>query len=90
MRKLAYSGEGKLTYYRTSDGAEIDFIVEKLGRLVPIEVKWTENPSQKDARHLKNFITEHPERCDGGIIVSRCPYVLALDEKIRAIPWWML
>jgi predicted AAA+ superfamily ATPase len=89
-RKLSYSGAGKLSYYRTSDGAEIDFIVEKEEELIPIEVKWTENPSLKDARHLKSFIAEHSERCKGGIVVSRCPYPLALDEKIRAVPWWML
>jgi predicted AAA+ superfamily ATPase len=89
-RKLSYLGAGSLSYYRTADGAEVDFIVEREGMLYPIEVKWTERPSRKDARHLRAFVAEHRERCAGGFIVSRGPYVLDLDDSIIAIPWWML
>ncbi len=89
-RRLSYGGVDGLSYYRTTDGAEIDFIVEHRGELSPIEVKWTENPSPKDARHLKAFIAEHKNRCSRGYIVSRCPYTLALDEKITAVPWWKI
>ncbi|HUX43090.1 MAG TPA: ATP-binding protein [Rectinemataceae bacterium] len=90
MSKLSYQGSGGLSYYRTTDGAEVDFVLEQGGELTPIEVKWSENPSLKDARHLKAFIIEHSNRCTRGYIVSRCPYVLALDERIMAIPWWMV
>lgn len=87
-RKLAYRRSGTLSYYRTTDGAEVDFIVEMENELIPIEVKWTENPSLKDARHLVSFIAENATRCSRGYIVSRCPYVLALSNTITAIPWW--
>lgn len=89
-RKLSYLGDGSLSYYRTTDGAEVDFILEREGKLYPIEVKWTESPSRKDARHLRAFVAEHRDRCAEGFIVSRCPYVLDLDDSIRAIPWWAL
>lgn len=72
--------------YRTSDGTEIDLIVDHGDELIPIEVKWTEKPSMKNARHLRNFINEHASRCFRGYIVSHCPYPLELDAKIRAIP----
>jgi len=89
-RKLAYGARGRLSYYRTTDGAEIDFIVERGDELVPIEVKWTENPSLKDARHLSSFMARHPGRCTRGYVVSRCPYVLSLSDTITALPWWAL
>jgi len=89
-RKLSYGASGSLSYFRTTDGAEIDFILEQGGELIPIEVKWSENPSLKDARHLKTFIAEHGGSCKRGYIVSRCPYVLSLDNAITAIPWWAL
>jgi len=89
-RKLSYTGSGQLSYYRTTDGAEVDLILESEGELIPIEVKWTENPSLRDARHLKTFIAEHAQRCRRGYIISRCPYVLALDEAITALPWWLV
>lgn len=89
-RKLSYGASGRLSYFRTTDGAEIDFILEQGEELIPIEVKWSENPSLKDARHLKTFIAEHGGRSRRGYIVSRCPYVLSLDGAITAIPWWAL
>jgi predicted AAA+ superfamily ATPase len=89
-RKLSYTGSGSLSYYRTTDGAEVDFILEREGEIVPIEVKWSENPGLKDARHLKTFMAEQSKPCRRGYIVSRCPYVLTLADKITAIPWWDL
>ena len=89
-RILSYEGNGILSYYRTTDGAEIDFIVENSEEVLPIEVKWTESPSIRDARHLRTFIREHSPRCKRGIIISRCPHKLALDENIIALPWWEL
>ena len=87
-RKLSYGASGRLSYYRTTDGAEVDFILEHGEELITIEVKWTENPSLKDARHLKTFIAEHSKNCQRGYVVSRCPHFLALSDKITAIPWW--
>jgi predicted AAA+ superfamily ATPase len=89
-RKLSYGSSGRVSYYRTTDGAEVDFIVERSGELLPIEVKWSENPTLKDARHLRTFIAEQAPRCSRGYIVSRCPYVLDLGEGIIALPWWLV
>jgi predicted AAA+ superfamily ATPase len=90
QRKISYGSPASLSYFRTSDGAEIDFILERGNELIPIEVKWTENPTVKDARHLKSFMADHKDRCERGYIVSRCPHVLALTDNIRAIPWTMI
>lgn len=48
-KRLQYLGKGQLYYMRTKDGAEVDFIIEHAGEIIPIEVKWTENPSSSDA-----------------------------------------
>jgi predicted AAA+ superfamily ATPase len=89
-RVFSYRNDASLSYFRTADGAEIDFIVEAEGKLYPIEVKWTENPTAKDTRHLVRFIVEHADRCPGGYVVSRCPHTLDLGKGITAIPWWSL
>lgn len=89
-RVFSYRNDASLSYFRTADGAEIDFIVEAEGKLYPIEVKWTENPTAKDTRHLVRFIAEHADRCPGGYLVSRCPHTLDLGKGITAIPWWSL
>jgi hypothetical protein len=77
-RRLSYERSGTLSCYRTSDGAEVDFIVENHDETLPIEVKWTESPTIRDVRHLRSFIREHAPHCKRGIIISRCPHTLAL------------
>jgi predicted AAA+ superfamily ATPase len=89
-KRLQYLDAGRLFYLRSKTGAEIDFIVEQGAMLVPIEVKWTENPSLQEARHMLSFIDEFPRRAKQGFIVCRCPRPLMLHEKITAIPWFCL
>jgi predicted AAA+ superfamily ATPase len=89
-KRLRYLGSGSLRYLRTKAGAEVDFIVSRTGRHVPIEVKWTDRPTSADARHLRTFLDEHPRQARQGYVVCRCPAPLALDDRITALPWSML
>ncbi|MGH7536800.1 MAG: DUF4143 domain-containing protein, partial [Gemmatimonadales bacterium] len=89
-KRLQYLGAAALSYQRTRDGAEVDFIVERGGTLTPIEVKWTENPAASDARHLLTFLGEHPRQARQGYIICRCARPLRLHEKITALPWHCL
>lgn len=89
-RRLQYLGEGELSYLRTRDGSEVDFIVERKGRVTPFEVKWTKRPTISDARHLLAFLKEHPRQAQHGYLICRCPHPLALTDKITALPWHSL
>ena len=89
-KRLQYLGEGKLYHLRTKDGAEVDFIIERGGTLTPIEVKWSENPTVRDARHLLAFLGEHPKQAKKGYIVCRCPRPSQLHAQITALPWFCL
>jgi predicted AAA+ superfamily ATPase len=86
-KRLQYLGTGTLHYLRTHDGAEVDFIIAREGRLTPIEVKWTENPVLADARHLLTFLGEHPKQAAHGYIICRCRQPLRLHDKVTALPW---
>ncbi len=86
-RKLSYAGEGRLSHYRTRGGAEIDFILEWDDEWIPIEAKWTQSPSLKDARHLRTFIDDSKGRARRAYIVCRCSRPQQLDEHITALPW---
>jgi predicted AAA+ superfamily ATPase len=50
-KRLKYLGAGRLHYFRTKGGAEVDFIIERDNALIPVEVKWHEKPTVQDARH---------------------------------------
>jgi predicted AAA+ superfamily ATPase len=54
MRKLNQSVSNPVNfwYYRDQRAREIDFILERGGRLTLVECKWREHPDLDDARHL--------------------------------------
>jgi len=89
-RRLHYLGGGGLHYLRTYAGAEVDFIVEHEGQLIPVEVKWSENPAPGDARHLLTFLDENRKRAKRGFIVCRCRRPMQLHDRVMAIPWQCL
>jgi predicted AAA+ superfamily ATPase len=89
-KRLQYLGGGKLFHLRTKDGAEVDYIIDRGDALTPIEVKWTENPTSQDARHLLTFLAEHPKQATRAYIVCRCSRPAQIHEKITALPWFCL
>ena len=89
-QRLQYLGAGKLYHQRSRDGAEVDFIIEHSGCLTPVEVKWTENPTVNDARHLLAFIQEKKPAAKHGYVICRCPRPLQLHDHITALPWFCL
>jgi predicted AAA+ superfamily ATPase len=89
-KRLAYLGKGRLSYFRTKAGVEVDFIVEHGKRLIPIEVKWTDSPSHADARSLLSFVADHPRSVARGYVVCRCDRPREIAPNVLAIPWWML
>ncbi|MFH1243709.1 MAG: ATP-binding protein [Pseudomonadota bacterium] len=88
-KRLHYRGEGQLHHLRTKDGAEVDFIVEFNGELIPLEVKWSRTPSLRDVTHLAYFLKENP-RAKKGFVICRCPRPAKLTESIMALPWQYL
>ena len=55
-------------------------------KLLPIEVKWNEAPTERDARHLEVFMTEH-KTATSGLIVCRTPRPFKVSDKVTAVPW---
>jgi predicted AAA+ superfamily ATPase len=89
-KRLQYLGSGTLSHLRTKDGAEIDFIIETDQEWIPVETKWTENPSAADARELIKLLDEKPARAKHAFVVCRCPRPVRLEERVTAIPWQCL
>lgn len=89
-KRLQYLGEGALHHLRTRDGAEIDYVVEHRGKIIPIEVKWTERPTSADARHVAKLCEEKPRQAPHGYVVCRCARPMRLDDHVTALPWWWL
>lgn len=80
---------GRLHFWRTQGGDEVDFVVEHGRRVVGLEVKMTDAPGYRHTAGLKKFLDAHPDAV-GGILVHSGTSVRRLDEKIVAVPWTRL
>ena len=49
----------KLNYWRTSDGAEVDFIINKFNSLIPVEVKYSNLRKPVFTKGLRSFINKY-------------------------------
>lgn len=86
-RRASYLGKGYgLYHWRTVSGAEVDFVLEIPGEIIPIEVKYTANVSPRDASAVEKFIDMHPA-AKRGFIVSRVKREEKLSARVSAIPW---
>lgn len=88
IARADYLGRGhRVSYWRTAQGLEVDFVFEGPRSDLPIEVKWTERPRIEDARHLETFLDLHPKRAKRGLLVCRCSARQQLSDRVTAIPW---
>lgn len=87
LRAMRSSGEQKrLCYWRDPDGPEVDWVVVGEERWIPVEVKWSLAPTERDARHLQTFLEEYPKAREA-ILVCRTPRRFRINARITAIPW---
>ncbi|MBC8199922.1 MAG: ATP-binding protein [Desulfobacteraceae bacterium] len=79
----------RIFYWRTTTGKEVDFVLEWGRKLLAIEVKLLNKPKFSDIKTLKLFLNEYPET-SAGILIYGGDEVKIMDEKIAAIPWFLL
>jgi predicted AAA+ superfamily ATPase len=81
----------KMYHWRTSAGAEIDLILERNGKLYPIEIKCKTHLSGSDLSGLKAFRATYPhQEIMPGLIFYAGSEPYKLDEQTVALPWNIL
>jgi predicted AAA+ superfamily ATPase len=73
-------------FWRDPSGPEVDWLLRRNQSLLPIEVKWTDNPSLRDAKHLELFLKEYPTATKG-YVVCQVDRPQILSDGIEAISW---
>jgi hypothetical protein len=79
-----------LYFWRTSNGAEVDIVVENGPTLVPVEVKLSGTPKMTMARGLQLFRQEYGEHADTGWVVHSGEHLLPLGNGNLAVPFELL
>ncbi|MBS0634725.1 MAG: ATP-binding protein [Verrucomicrobia bacterium] len=75
-----------LMFWRDANGPEVDWVLRYGNSLLPIEVKWTDSPSFRDAKHLVLFMRENSS-AQKGYVICQTPINQKLDTNIEAISW---
>lgn len=80
----------QLYSWRTADKAEVDLVLEALGKTIPLEIKLSENLTRKDASGLHAFLEDNPQVPQGYIIYPGRE-VQQISPQVTALPdWWLL
>ena len=75
--------EPNIYYYRDKDKKEIDLIIEKNGKLYPIEIKKSSNP---DKTTIKNFSVILADKLGYGAVICLAQEDYPITANINAIP----
>lgn len=75
--------EPNIYYYRDKDKREIDVIIERNGKLYPIEIKKSSNP---DKSSIKNFSVISEDNLGNGAVVCLAKEDYPITKNINAIP----
>jgi hypothetical protein len=75
-------------HWRTSNGAEVDIILERDGWLYPIEVKAKTFVGKQDARGIRAFReTYSHQRIRPGVVIYAGDRCFWIDEQTLALPY---
>lgn len=78
----------EVAYWRTASGAEVDFVIEAGGRLLPIEIKSAARPRLADVAHLRAFCEEYGRKARAGLLLHTGESLEWLAPNVLAAPWW--
>lgn len=73
-----------LSFFRTTDGAEVDIIIEFQDKIWAVEIKSGTAPKSSDVRGLKSFIEDH--KYQRALCVCQTPRTYKIGN-IEFIPW---
>ena len=86
--RAAERERAEILYWRTVEGAEVDFVIEVGDTLLPVEVKASARPVPADARHIKTFHEQYGEAVRGGLVLHTGDQTFWLTQNVLAVPWW--
>ncbi|VAW15551.1 hypothetical protein MNBD_BACTEROID05-257 [hydrothermal vent metagenome] len=88
LRSFYHEGElPRVYWWRTSHGEEVDFIVERDGKLLPIEVKMTSRIHKGLAKNLDSFCRLFHDDINQGILVNLSNKKIKITDKIISMPF---
>jgi predicted AAA+ superfamily ATPase len=92
LKLLAFGDiKAQLLHFRTSDGKEIDFVLERPdGSVFAIEVKKSENVDPGDFKGIKELAALVPKEFTGGVVLYSGKQAVRFGQNLWAVPLHIL
>ncbi|HVK88955.1 MAG TPA: ATP-binding protein [Kofleriaceae bacterium] len=76
----------ELSFFRTHGQVEVDFVLERAGRLVPLEIKAGATVRPGDARGIEAFIEHFPRAATFGLVLHMGEALHPVTQHAAAVP----
>jgi uncharacterized protein len=88
-KALVHRGQlPNLFYWRSSDGLEIDLLLERDRRLFAIEAKLTATPTPGHAASLVKWMFLAKDMVGGAVVQANVDSPMSLVPGVKVVPWW--
>ena len=88
IRKLLAILPTAAMYHWRSHNTEVDLLLERDGKLFPIEIKLTTHPAKNDTGGITSFRRTYPNcKIAPGIVIAPCTEFMKISELEYALPW---
>lgn len=89
VKAFSHRGEPPALYYwRSRDGLEVDLLIDRNGKLYPIEVKATSTVTGAHAASLLRWRDMVSREGPEGLIFADVDRPMTVARSVRAMPWW--
>ena len=90
LRQKYHTPMTPINHWRTKDKAEVDFIVNHEGEIIPVEVKFSNLKKMSISRSFRNFINRYNPEQAMVVNMSLNETVQLNETIIKFIPYWKL
>ena len=87
--KINYT-PAKIHFWRTKDGAEVDFVIDLTKEVLPVEVKYREYKKAEITKSLNSFITEYQPKKILVVNLNLKKQIVVKKTKVHFIPFYEL
>lgn len=81
-----HKSRATLHFWQDPERAEVDWVIKIEKNYIPIEVKLSSNPQEKDCKHLLAFQQEYPCKY-GAFLIAKTERALKMKSGVQVIPW---
>jgi predicted AAA+ superfamily ATPase len=76
-----------LWFWRTSQGEEVDLLIERGGQFIAIECKYAEHVEKASVKGMNGLVKSYGQNSlIAGYVASRTPHLYRLTKKIAVVP----